>query len=86
MYFFFELHKSRLEKNSLNLSQGHIEEEISVLGSKMPPKKNSTPIKPSEGSTMTHEEEEVQHDISNNKSKCTKFLSHKKQQKMKWKF
>ena len=30
----------------------------------MPPKKNSTPIKPSEGSTMTHEEEEVQHDIS----------------------
>ena len=25
----------------------------------MPPRKNSTPIKPSEGSTMTHEEEEV---------------------------
>ena len=30
----------------------------------MAPKNNSTPIKPSEGSTMTHEEEEVQHDIS----------------------
>ena len=27
-------------------------------------KNNSTPIKPSEGSTMTHEDEEVQHDIS----------------------
>ena len=30
----------------------------------MPPKKNSTPIKPLEGSTMTHEDEEWQHDIS----------------------
>ena len=30
----------------------------------MPPKNNSTPIKPLEGSTMTHEDEEVQHDIS----------------------
>ena len=30
----------------------------------MPPKRNSTPIKPSEGSTLTHEEEEAQHDIS----------------------
>ena len=30
----------------------------------MPPKKNSTRIKPSEGSTMTHEEEEALHDIS----------------------
>ena len=30
----------------------------------MVPKKNSTPIKPSEGSTMTHEDEEWQHDIS----------------------
>ena len=29
----------------------------------MAPKNNSTPIKPSEGSHMTHEEEEVQHDI-----------------------
>ena len=44
--------------------QGNIEAYISVLGSKMPPKKNSTPIKPSENSTMTHEEEELQHDIS----------------------
>ena len=34
------------------------------MGSKIPPKKNSTPIKPSEYSTMTHEDEEVQHDIS----------------------
>ena len=30
----------------------------------MPPKNISTPIKPSEGSNMTHEDEEVQHDIS----------------------
>ena len=30
----------------------------------MPPKNNSTPIKPSEGSTMTHEDEELQHDLS----------------------
>ena len=31
----------------------------------MTPKKNSTPIKPLEGSTITHEDEEWQHDISN---------------------
>ena len=30
----------------------------------MPRKNNSTPIKPSEGATMTHEAEEWQHDIS----------------------
>ena len=30
----------------------------------MAPKKNSTPNKPSEGSTMTHEEEELQYEIS----------------------
>ena len=30
----------------------------------MPHKNNSTPIKPSEGSTMTHEDEELQHDLS----------------------
>ena len=30
----------------------------------MAPKKNSTPIKPLEGSTMTHENEEWKHDIS----------------------
>ena len=30
----------------------------------MAPKKNSTPIKPSEGSTMTHEDEELQYEIS----------------------
>ena len=34
------------------------------MGSKIPPKKNLTLIKLSEYSTMTHEEEEVQHDIS----------------------
>ena len=30
----------------------------------MPPKNNSTPIKPSDYSTMTHEDEELQHDLS----------------------
>ena len=30
----------------------------------MPRKNNSKPIKPSEGSTMTHEDEELQHDLS----------------------
>ena len=30
----------------------------------MHPKKNSTPIKPSDYSTMTHEDEELQHDLS----------------------
>ena len=30
----------------------------------MAPKNNSTPIKPLEGSTMTHDDEEWQHDIS----------------------
>ena len=30
----------------------------------MPPKNNSAPINPSENSTMTHEEEELQYDIS----------------------
>ena len=30
----------------------------------MPPKNNSTPIKPSEIYTMTHEEEELQYEIS----------------------
>ena len=30
----------------------------------MPRKNNSTPIKPLEGSTMTHEAEEWQHDMS----------------------
>ena len=30
----------------------------------MPRKNKSTPIKPSEGSTMTHEDEELQHDLS----------------------
>ena len=30
----------------------------------MAPKKNSTPINPLESSTMTHEDEEWQHDIS----------------------
>ena len=30
----------------------------------MPPKNNSTPIKPSKGSTMIQEDEETQHEIS----------------------
>ena len=30
----------------------------------MPHKNNSTPIKPSEGSNMTHEDEDLQHDLS----------------------
>ena len=30
----------------------------------MAPKNNSTPVKPLEGSTMTHEDEEWKHDIS----------------------
>ena len=30
----------------------------------MPPKNNSIPIKPSESYTMTHEEEELQYEIS----------------------
>ena len=34
------------------------------MDSKTSPKKNSTPIKPLEGSAMTHEDEEWQHDIS----------------------
>ena len=49
----------------MNLFQGHIEAYILVFGSKMTPKQNnSTPIKPSKISTITHEEEELQHDIS----------------------
>ena len=64
MCIVFELHKSRLKKIALNLFQGNIEESISVFGSKIPPKNNSTPIKPSEGSTMIHEDEETQHEIS----------------------
>ena len=37
---------------------------MSVLDSKMAPKNNSTPIKPLESSTMTHEDEEWQQDTS----------------------
>ena len=35
-----------------------------ILDSIMPPKNNSIPIKPSESYTMTHEEEELQYEIS----------------------
>ena len=49
----------------------------------MPHKNNSTPIKPSEGSTMTHEDEELQHDLSKLQEQVQKI---KEQQKMKWKF
>ena len=51
-------------KISLKWFQGHIEAYILVLGSKIIPKNNSTPIKPSEGSTMTYEDKETQHEIS----------------------
>ena len=40
----------------------------------MPRKNNSTPIKPSEGSTMTHGDEEWQHDISKVQEKVQKIL------------
>ena len=84
--FFFESHKSRLKKFSWNLFQGHIEEQISILGSIIAPKNNSTPIKPSEGSTMTHEDEKMQHDISKLQEQVHQILLSKEQQKMKWKF
>ena len=42
----------------------HIEALLSVLGSKMAPKNNSIFIKPLEIYTMTHEEEELQYEIS----------------------
>ena len=35
-----------------------------ILGSIMPPKNNSTPIKPSKIYSMMHEEEELQYEIS----------------------
>ena len=34
------------------------------MGSRISPKKNSTPIKHSEYSTVSHEDEELQHDLS----------------------
>ena len=42
----------------------HILEFLSVLGSIMPPKNNSIPINPSKIYSMTHEEEELQYEIS----------------------
>ena len=51
----------------------------------MPRKNNSTPIKPSEGSTMTHEAEEWQHDISKVQEQVQK-ISLSQKQKMKWMF
>ena len=56
-----------------------------VLGSKMPPKKNSTPIKPSEGYTMTHEEEEVQHDISKLQEQVQQISLSQRVTKNEWK-
>ena len=46
------------EKSVLSDSKGYWA-YISVLGSKMPPKKNLASIKPSKYSTMTHEDEEL---------------------------
>ena len=40
----------------------------------MPRKNNSTPIKPSEGSTMTYEDEELQHDLSKLQEKVHQIL------------
>ena len=51
-------------KSSLKWFQAHILEFLSVLGSIMPPKNNSMPIKPSNIYTITHEEEELQYEIS----------------------
>ena len=40
----------------------------------MPRKNNSTPIKPSKGSTMTHEDEELQHDLSKLQEKVQRIF------------
>ena len=47
----------------------------------MAPKKNSTPIKPLEGSIMTHEDEEWQHDIKITRSSATNFAFAKNNKK-----
>ena len=52
----------------------------------MPHKNNSTPIKPSEGATTSHEAEEWQHDISKVQEEVQQICSRKEQQKMKWMF
>ena len=53
----------------------------------MPHKNNSTPIKPSEGSTMTHGDEEWQHDIPKLQEQVQQIsLSQRKRKKMKWTF
>ena len=43
------------------------------MGFEIPPKNISTPIKPLGGSTMTHEDEEWQHDISNLQEQVQQF-------------
>lgn len=63
---YFEIFINLVWKFSFKWLKGHREEYISLIGCKINPKqKNSTPIKLSEISTMMHEEEEMQNDISN---------------------
>ena len=52
----------------------------------MAPKKNSTPIKPLEGSTMTQEDEEWKHDISKLQEQVQQISLSQITTKMKWKF
>ena len=51
----------------------------------MPHKNNSIPIKPSEGSTMTHEDEELQHDLSKLQEQVHQISLSQREKKMKWK-
>ena len=47
----------------------------------MAPKNNSTPIKPLEVSTMTHEDKEWQHDIKITRASATNFTLTKSSKK-----
>ena len=44
------------------------------------------PTKPSEGSTMTHEDEETQHEISKLQEQVHQILLSQREQKIKWIF
>ena len=52
----------------------------------MAPKNNSTPINPLEGSTMTHEDKEWQHDISKLQEQVQQISLSQRAAKMTWKF
>ena len=52
----------------------------------MPHKNNSTPIKPSEGSTMTHEDKELPHDLSKLQEQVHQISLSQREKKLKWKF